>query len=91
MRQSAHHQVIPVEIFRPLPLDPLDLGRPEGRLDCRDRADRDLVMQRKNVVERAVVTLGPDMRAALRLNQLRGDAHPVARLAQRAIEHVAHA
>jgi hypothetical protein len=33
MRQRPQDQVIGVEIFRPLALDVLDLGRPEARFD----------------------------------------------------------
>jgi hypothetical protein len=45
----------------------------------------------KNVGEVAVVTLGPDMLAGLRLDQLCSDAESVAGLAQAAFEHVTHA
>jgi len=43
------------------------------------------------VVERAVETVGPNMRARRCVDQLAGDAHLVAPLAHRAFEYVAHA
>ena len=53
--------------------------------------DRHLVLKLEDVFERAVEAIGPEMRAGDRIDQLRGDAHPVAALAHRAFEHVAHA
>jgi len=50
-----------------------------------------LVLQFEDVVERAVEAVGPDMRAARRVDQLGGDAHPVGGFAHRAFEHIAHA
>ena len=42
-------------------------------------------------VDHAVEPISPDMRAGLRLDELRGDAHAVARLAHAALQHIAHA
>jgi hypothetical protein len=69
--QSAQHEVVGVEIFWPLALDAFDLGRAQTWLDCTDRAQGDLVLQCENVVERTVVVLGPDIRAAYALDELR--------------------
>ena len=61
---------------------------------CRGNSDRrrfgDFVLHRKDVGEIAIVTLGPDMLAALGLNTLRGDANAIAGFAQAAFEHIAH-
>jgi len=45
----------------------------------------------ENVVESALETLGPNMRAGSRVDQLAGDAHPLSGLAYTAFENVAHA
>ena len=42
------------------------------------------------VTRQAVEAVGPNMRAADCVDQLRGDAHATARLAHRAFEHIAH-
>ena len=49
----------------------------------------DLVLHGKDVSEIAVVTLGPDMLAALGFDQLRSDADAIAGFAQAAFEHIA--
>jgi len=56
--QRAQHQVVGIEIFRPLALDALDLGVPEARLDGTDRAKRDFILQGENIIERTVIALG---------------------------------
>jgi hypothetical protein len=48
----------------------------------------DLVLDREDVVELAVVGLRPNVIASSGLDQLRRDPHRVARLAHRAFEHV---
>ena len=53
--------------------------------------DGDLVLQLEHVFERAVEAVGPEMRAGFGIDQLPGDAHPVAALAHRTFEHIAHA
>jgi len=68
VRQRAQHEVVGIETVRPLTLDALDLGLPEARLDRADRAQRDLILECENIIERPVVTLGPDVRAGLGLD-----------------------
>jgi hypothetical protein len=63
----------------------------QARLDRTDDVARDLILHGEDVAERAVVALGPDMRAGFRLDQLRGDAHARADRAVAALHHVAHA
>ena len=77
------------------------VGRPRGgaahlgglqcRLDDPGDADGDLVLKLEHVFQRAVEAVGPQMRAGFGIDQLPGDAHPVAALAHRAFEHIAHA
>src|SRR5205085_7444142 len=45
----------------------------------------------EHIFQRAVETVGPEMRAGFGLDQLRGDAHPATALAHRPFEEVAHA
>ena len=52
---------------------------------------RNLVLQRENILERAVVALGPDMRVRFRVDQLRIDPDLVSGAAHAALEHVANA
>ena len=59
----------------------LESHRPDDRL-------RDLVLQGEDVVQVAVVALGPDVIAARAFDQLGGDAHALAGLAHAALEHM---
>ena len=59
-------------------------------LELLDHVRRDLVLDREDVVELAVVGLRPQVRVGAGLDQLRRDPHRVARLAHRAFEHVRH-
>ena len=84
-------------------LDGLEIKRVRlgiGRACLRRRAEqrdlellhhvgRDLVLDREDVVELAVVGLRPQVRVGAGLDQLRRDPHRVARLAHRAFQHVA--
>ena len=56
-----------------------------------DDRRRDLVLDREDVLELAVVALGPDVPVGLGIDQLHRDAHAVARLAHAALDHVLHA
>src|SRR5215471_7700280 len=63
----------------------------QRRFDDAGDTDRHLVLQLENIFERAVEVVCPEMRAALGLDQLCGDAHPVAALAHTALKDIAHA
>jgi hypothetical protein len=52
---------------------------------------RDLVLEVENVLERAVVFLGPEMRTALGFEELRRDADAVAGPPHSALDYIAHA
>src|SRR5258708_17870376 len=56
----------------------------------RDRA-HDLILNRENVVEFAVVALAPEMGATFRIHQLRRDAHAIIGAANTALQHVTYA
>src|SRR5205085_10646372 len=59
----------------------------------RQRADNLLdhfVLRRKDIGAIAIEPLRPEMPPAAAIDKLRGDAHPVARLADAAFEHEAH-
>src|SRR5882762_8269000 len=57
-------------------------GIGDGRGDSYRHRLADLILHREDVGEVAVVAVGPDMVAGLRLDQLRGDADAVAGFAQ---------
>ena len=59
-------------------------------LELLDHVGRDLVLDREDVVELAVVGLRPQVRVGAGLDQLRRDPYRVARLAHRAFQHVRH-
>jgi hypothetical protein len=66
-------------------------GIGNGRGDGDRHRLGDVVLQRKNVSEIAVVPLGPDMIAGLGLDQLRGDADAICGPSHAAFEDIAHA
>jgi hypothetical protein len=76
-----------------MPSDRWSDGRPIARFRrpamparlCRRRSTR-LVLEVEDIFERAVEPIGPEMRAGERIDQLRGDAHAIARFAHRAFE-----
>src|SRR6266852_4178388 len=82
--QGAQIEVIGIEAVRPLAPRALDLALPERRLDHAGDADRDLVLKLENLFEQTVESVCPEMRTVYRVDQLRGDAHPVSALAHRA-------
>src|SRR6266536_1192603 len=86
-------QIIVVSVEAPggLALGALDLRLFEPGRDRADDALGHLVLELENVLERAVETVGPQMRPVCRIDELRRDAHPVGRLAHAAFEHVTDA
>jgi len=70
-------------------LDRLLLFGQEPQLQCADNRLRNLVLEREDVVQVAIVALRPDMAAGGAVDQLRGDPHPAARLAHAAFDNVA--
>ena len=74
-----------------LPAGPESLLGVEMRLDRGHDLLGDVVLHREDVVQLAVVLLGPDVLAAPGVDQLAGDAQPPAGRAHAALQHVAHA
>src|SRR5689334_6356354 len=68
----------------------LPLGIGNGRGDRDSRSFGNLVLHRKNIGEIAVVSLGPNVVAGQRLDQLGSDTESIARLAYAAFEDIAH-
>src|SRR5262245_56970689 len=66
----------------------LGIGNGRGNGDCYGLCD--FVLQRENVGEVTIVTLGPNMISRLGFDQLRSDADTIAEFAQAAFEHIAH-
>src|SRR5207244_5979560 len=62
-----------------------------GRFNTSGDAQCNAVLELEHCFARAVEAIGPQMRAARGVDQLRGDAHSAARLADRAFEHIADA
>src|SRR6516225_12390159 len=91
MGQGAKVEIVGVETVRALTLGSLYLGLAQTGFDRANDAQGNLVLHRENVVERAIVALGPDMPAAPRLDQLCRQTDAVASLAQAAFEDIAHA
>ena len=91
MGQSPEIEIVGVEAVRPLALRALDLGPAEFGSMMPTMSGGDLVLQVEDVLERAVESVGPEMRAGLGFDQLAGDARRVAGLAHAALEHIAHA
>ena len=65
--------------------------RQQLHLQLLDDRVRDLVLDREDVGQVAVEAVGPDVPAVLAADQLPGDPHPRAGLADAALQHEAHA
>ena len=78
MPMGAHRAVPCVELVRVLAPGLLHLGRYDaGSKFAGDRL-RDLVLHREHIGEFAIIAVGPQVSAARRIDQLRGDPRPVA-------------
>ncbi len=91
MRQRAQHQVVGGEAFRAFALGERDLRLLDRRMHRARDLFGDLVLEIEQVVDHAVVGIGPEMRAAGRVDELCRHPDSVMRLAQRSFEHVADA
>ena len=91
MRQRPHHQVPGIHAVGRLAPGAKTFRGVKLRLDGGDDCFGDLVLHREHVGEVAVVALRPDVAAGGDVVELGGDAHALARLAQAALEEVAHA
>ena len=84
-------EIVRVEIVGRLPLRPLDLGQPEARLDSRDHAHGDAILQLEYVSQIAVEPFRPDVPACGGLDELPRNARPLSPLSDRALEQIADA
>ena len=87
---AGQHVLVGRHVRGGLPLDPivprsLDAAK-EGRRDGRG----DLVLDGEDVLELAIVALGPDMGFGLAVDELDGDPDPIARLAYASFGDVVH-
>src|SRR5205085_9042378 len=87
----AHHPFPLAELLSLLAADALNLGSDNSGSDSTDDALGELILNGENVLDRAVVTLRPDVVAVARIDQLRRDAHTIPGLAHAAFENVAYA
>ena len=71
--------------------DPRFFARTQLDLERSNDLLRQLVLHREDIRELAIKAVGPDVRAARGIDELAGNAHPVARLADAAFQHVTHA
>ena len=88
---AGEHVFVGRHVLGPLALGALVRRRLDAAAQRRDDRRRHLVLDRENVLELAVVALGPDMRLGLAVDQLHGDAHAVAGLAHASLDHVVDA
>ena len=87
----AQEGVIGLQVVRVFAHDvPLLLQR-ELQLQRRHDLLHDLILQRKDVLQRAVIALGPQVIAGRGIDQLRGDPHLLARFLHTAFQHVPYA
>src|SRR4051812_22908027 len=83
--------VIGVEAFRRFALRTLDFSAFQLRSDRTDDALRNPILKIKDVVERPLIALGPQMAAACCIHELPGNAYAVGRFTHATFEDVAHA
>ncbi len=88
---ATQEEFVGLDIDRARPGQPILVANRELQLECRHDLLREFVLNRENVGEVAIEPAGPDMSAAARIDQLRGDSHPVPHLAHAALKHVADA
>ena len=79
------------EILGGLAPRPLTFAAREMRFDSGDDGVGDFILYRENVLQIAIVALGPKMFVVHRIDQLRRYAYPVAAAPHAALDHVAHA
>ena len=92
MQQRGAPQVaiVAVELLGRLLSRPFELGLLESRGDQSHYTGGDLILQAEHVLEPAFEPVRPDMSAGRSLDQLAGNANPVAYPADTALEHVAY-
>jgi hypothetical protein len=86
MWKRAQVDIIRGEIARGSFARSTDLGHLQSWLDDPSNADRNFVLKVKDIFQRAVEAVGPEMRAGCGIDQLSRDAYPPARLPYRAFQ-----
>src|SRR5262245_23367983 len=80
-----------VEAFGGLTAGAFAFGAAELRLDRRGDGLGQLVLEREDIREAAVIALGPDMAAGGGVDELRRDTEPIAAFPHAAFQYIAHA
>ena len=86
---SSEHEIVGAQRFGRARARGFGLGAADVRDECCDDPRGQLGLHGEDVLEAAVVALRPAVRAGLGLDQLGGDAQPVADPARAAFDHVA--
>ena len=89
--QPAQEGIIGLQVVRGLAHEVPLLPQRELQLQRRHDLLHDLVLQGKDVLERPVIPLRPEVIAGRGIDQLRGDPHLVVCFAYAAFQHVPHA
>src|SRR5215813_8196942 len=85
------HDALPLaKLRRFLALYALNFCGDDSRRDCAYDALGNLVLNDKDVFERTVVTLRPDVLSAARIDQLRSDAYAIAGFSNASFKHIAN-
>src|SRR6478736_1062247 len=83
---SLQNQVIGIKVIGPLASYTFGFGPAQARLYGADHVQGDLVLKRKNIIERAFKSLGPQMPSRFCLYHLGGDADTTAILTYASLE-----
>src|SRR3984893_3126906 len=87
---AAKITVVSIDVGRPAVGEPRLFGWAQSDFKSVDDSARDVVLDRKDIGQIAVVAVGPEVGAGRGVDELRGNPHPVAGAADRAFEHRAH-
>src|SRR5215472_14370308 len=90
LRKCPEEQIIGVEALSRLTICALDFREPKPGLYRADDTARDLILQFKDVVQRSVKAISPNVSASRRVDKLASDANAVTGFAYAAFENVAH-
>ena len=71
---GPQHEIIRIETIWALALDPFYFGPTKTRLDCAHHGKRNLVLKGEDVGQLTVVSLGPNVVAGKRVQELARDA-----------------
>jgi len=86
---SAVVQINGIKVFCWFALRPIDFCLFKARSYCRDHAGRDLILKFKDVIQRSVKSISPQMDSGIGVDELAGDTDLAPRLSDAAFQHVA--